>query len=67
MPLKRALTVSENEMASGILSDMPMVSGLGPREEPIGMDVVWKVAPLLILPILSALFIDVVDVVKAGL
>ena len=38
--------VSVNATASGIVSDMPMVSGLGPREEPIGMEVVLNVGPL---------------------
>ena len=41
-------------MASGMLSDMPIVSGLGPRDEPIDMEVVENVAPLLRFPILSA-------------
>ena len=42
--------VSEKAMASGMLSDMPMVSGLGPRDDPIDMDVVENVAPLCRLP-----------------
>ena len=46
MPLKKACMVSVNATASGIVSDMPMVSGLGPREEPIGMEVVLNVDPL---------------------
>ena len=40
MPLKRAFIDSENAMASGILSAMPIVRGLGPRDEPMGMEVV---------------------------
>lgn len=32
MPLNRALAVSENATAMGILSDIPMVSGLGPLD-----------------------------------
>lgn len=38
--------VSVNATARGIVSDMPMVRGLGPREEPIGMEVVLNVDPL---------------------
>ena len=33
-PLKYALTVSEKATASGTASAMPIVRGLGPREEP---------------------------------
>lgn len=37
-------------MARGIVSDMPMVSGLGPREDPTGIEVVLNVTgPLLSL------------------
>ena len=32
-----------NATASGMLSDMPIVNGLGPRDDPTGMDVVLKV------------------------
>ena len=32
-----------NATARGTVSDMPVVSGLGPREEPIGIDVVLNV------------------------
>lgn len=46
MPLKKACMVSVNATARGIVSDMPMVRGLGPREEPIGMEVVLNVDPL---------------------
>lgn len=31
-----------------MVSDIPIVSGLGPREEPIGMDVVLNVTLLLV-------------------
>ena len=40
-------------MARGMLSDIPIVRGLGPREEPIGIDVVLNVT-LLRLDTLSA-------------
>lgn len=43
-------------MASGIVSDIPMVSGLGPRDDPTGIDVVLKVAEDK-LPALSVRFI----------
>ena len=32
LPLKRALIVSEKANATGIVSDIPIVSGLGPRD-----------------------------------
>lgn len=35
-------------MARGMVSDMPMVRGLGPREDPTGMEVVLKVTLLLL-------------------
>ena len=38
--------VSVKATARGIVSDMPIVSGLGPREDPSGMEVVLKVDPL---------------------
>lgn len=41
--------VSVKATARGTVSDMPMVSGLGPREEPMGMEVVLNVT----LPLLS--------------
>ena len=45
--------------ASGIVSDMPMVSGLGPRDEPIGMDVVLNVTfAEVMLEVLSARFME---------
>lgn len=50
--------VSVKAMASGMVSDIPMVSGLGPREDPTGMEVVLKVT----LPELSDL-----DMKLAGL
>ena len=33
-------------MASGMVSDIPIVRGLGPREDPTGMEVVLKVTLL---------------------
>lgn len=33
-------------MARGMVSDIPMVRGLGPREDPTGMEVVLKVTLL---------------------
>lgn len=43
--MKKALIVSVKATARGMVSDMPIVSGLGPREEPIGMDVVMNGVP----------------------
>lgn len=40
--------VSVNAMARGMVSDMPMVRGLGPREDPMGIEVVLKVTLLLL-------------------
>lgn len=40
--------VSVNAMARGMVSDMPMVRGLGPREDPTGIEVVLKVTLLLL-------------------
>ena len=37
-PLNIALAVSENATASGTESDMPRVRGLGPRDDPTGID-----------------------------
>ena len=49
MPLKYALMVSVKATARGTLSAMPVVSGLGPREEPIGIDVVLNVTGALLV------------------
>ena len=43
MPLKYALMVSVKATARGTLSVILVVRGLGPREEPIGIDVVLNV------------------------
>ena len=40
--MKQALAVSEKATARGMVSDMPMVRGLGPREQPYGAGVVLK-------------------------
>ena len=50
--MKHALAVSENATAKGMVSDMPIVRGLGPREQPYGAGVVLK-ATLLRLATLS--------------
>ena len=52
VPLKRAFTLSKKATAIGMESDMPIVRGLGPREDPTDMDVVLNV--LFKFPILSA-------------
>ena len=41
--------VSVKATASGTVSDMPVVRGLGPREEPIGIDVVLNVTGALFM------------------
>ena len=43
MPLKYALMVSVKATARGTLSVILVVRGLGPREDPIGIDVVLNV------------------------
>ena len=43
VPLKYALMVSVKATASGTVSAIPIVSGLGPRDEPTGIDVVFHV------------------------
>lgn len=46
VPLKYAFIVSVNATASGMVSAMPIVNGLGPLEDPTGIDVVFHVTEL---------------------
>lgn len=54
VPLNKAFMLSVKAVAKGMVSDIPIVRGLGPRDEPTGIEVVLNC----MLPLLSDLDIN---------